>query len=71
MASLLLPPIKGARVVFLESLNTSELMRALRERGITIFVCVPQFFYLIHDRIFKEVAARGRMVESLFVACSR
>jgi long-chain acyl-CoA synthetase len=68
MASLLLPPIKGARVVFLESLNTSELMRALRERGITIFVCVPQFFYLIHNRIFKEVAARGRMVESLFRA---
>jgi long-chain acyl-CoA synthetase len=66
MASLLLPAIKGARVVFLESLNTSELMRALRERGITIFVCVPQFFYLIHNRIFKEVATRGRMVESLF-----
>ena len=43
-------------------------MRALRERGITIFVCVPQFFYLIHNRIFKEVAARGRMVESLFRA---
>ena len=32
------------------------------------FVCVPQFFYLIHNRIFKEVAARGRMVESLFRA---
>ena len=68
MASLLLPAIKGARVVFLESLNTSELMRALRERGITIFVCVPQFFYLIHNKIFKEVSARGRMVESLFRA---
>ncbi len=66
MASLLLPGIKGARVIFLESLNTSELMRALRERGITIFVCVPQFFYLIHSRIFKEVAARGRVVESIF-----
>ena len=68
MASLLLPATKGARVVFLESLNTSELMRALRERGITIFVCVPQFFYLVHNRIFKEVATRGRMVESLFRA---
>jgi len=66
MANLLLPLVKGARVVFLESLNTTELMRALRERDITIFCCVPQFFYLIHGKIFKEVSARGRLTEITF-----
>jgi long-chain acyl-CoA synthetase len=55
MANLLLPFSVGARVVFLESVNTSELLRALAERGVTIFVCVPQFFYLIHQRVMQEV----------------
>jgi long-chain acyl-CoA synthetase len=66
MANLLLPLVVGARVVFLEALNTTELMKALRERNITIFCCVPQFFYLIHGRINKEVSARGRLTEKVF-----
>ncbi|HEX3352078.1 MAG TPA: AMP-binding protein [Terriglobales bacterium] len=61
MANLLLPLVKGARVVYLETLNTTELLRALNERQITIFAVVPQFFYLIHERIFKEVAKRGQL----------
>lgn len=61
MANLLLPLVKGARVVYLETLNTTELLRALNERQITIFAVVPQFFYLIHERIFKEVAKRGAL----------
>ncbi len=61
MANLLLPLVKGARVVYLETLNTTELLRALNERQITIFAVVPQFFYLIHERIFKEVAKQGQV----------
>lgn len=61
MANLLLPLVKGARVVYLETLNTTELLRALKERQITAFAVVPQFFYLIHERIFKEVAKRGKL----------
>ena len=52
MANLLLPLVKGSRVVYLETLNTTELLRALSERNITAFAVVPQFFYLIHERIF-------------------
>lgn len=59
MANLLLPLTNGARAVYLETLNTTELIRALAERGITAFAVVPQFFYLIHERIFKEVAKKG------------
>jgi long-chain acyl-CoA synthetase len=61
MANLLLTLVNGARTVFLETLNTTELLRALAERNITAFAVVPQFFYLIHERIFKEVAQRGKV----------
>jgi long-chain acyl-CoA synthetase len=61
MANLLLPLVTGARAVYLETLNTTELLRALRERHVTAFAVVPQFFYLIHERIFNEVAQRGRL----------
>jgi long-chain acyl-CoA synthetase len=60
MANLFLPLFNGARVVYLETLNTTELLRALQERDITAFAVVPQFFYLIHERIFKELSKRGK-----------
>ena len=60
MANLFLPLFNGARVVYLETLNTTELLRALQERDITAFCVVPQFFYLIHERIFKELNKRGK-----------
>ncbi|MGA8216853.1 MAG: AMP-binding protein [Candidatus Sulfotelmatobacter sp.] len=66
MANLLLPLVKGARVVYLETLNTTELLRALRERNITAFAVVPQFFYLIHERIFQEAAKRGVLTQRVF-----
>jgi long-chain acyl-CoA synthetase len=65
MANLFLPLGNGGTVVFLDSLNTQELTLALRERGITIFCCVPQFFYLIHERIFGEVAKKGRLAQKM------
>ncbi len=66
MANLLLPLVAGTRVVYLSTLNTTELLRALRERNITAFAVVPQFFYLIHDRIFKEVQQKGRLTRFAF-----
>jgi long-chain acyl-CoA synthetase len=59
MANLFLPLFNGSRVVYLETLNTTELLRALQERDITAFCVVPQFFYLIHEKIFKELNKRG------------
>lgn len=57
--NLLLPMAGGATTVFLESLNTTDLVKALPT--VNMFPCVPQFFYLIHDRIWKEVTAKGRL----------
>ena len=68
MANLLLPLVKGSRVVYLETLNTTELLRALSERNITAFAVVPQFFYLIHERLFQEIAKRGTITQKVFSA---
>src|SRR5262245_37775452 len=59
MANLLLPFAAGARIVYLEEMNTTQLMRALSERDVTLFCCVPQFFYLIHERVMQQVKSRS------------
>jgi long-chain acyl-CoA synthetase len=66
LANLLLPLAVGARVVFLETLNSTELVRALAERQITFFACVPQFFYLIHQRLAGELARSGALTRLVF-----
>lgn len=68
MANLLLPLSAGARVVFLRTVSSSSLLDALATRGITIFACVPQFFYLIHQRATTEVGKRGRLARLAFRA---
>ncbi|MGA9528860.1 MAG: AMP-binding protein [Terriglobales bacterium] len=65
MANLFLPLFNGSRVVYLEILNTTELLRALHERDITVFAVVPQFFYLIHEKIFKEIGKKGKAAASV------
>jgi long-chain acyl-CoA synthetase len=66
MANLLLPLAAGGSVVFLETVNTTELLKALKERGITAFCCVPQFFYLIHERVMEQVQSAGAARRTLF-----
>jgi long-chain acyl-CoA synthetase len=66
LANLLLPLIVGARVIYLEEINASEMLKALRERRPTLFCCVPQFFYLIHQRVFGKVAEAGWLRSMLF-----
>jgi long-chain acyl-CoA synthetase len=66
MSNLFLPLVRGSRVVYLETLNTTELLRALNQRGITIFAIVPQFFYLIYERIMQEINKRGALTKRVF-----
>ena len=68
LANLLLPFAVGARVVYLETLNSTDLVKALSSRKITIFACVPQFFYLIHQRVTQQVARSGLVTRLLFSA---
>jgi len=66
LANLLLPFAVGARVVYLETINSTDLVRALSERQITIFCCVPQFFYLIHQRVTQQVQKSGIATRLIF-----
>ena len=66
MANLLLPFSIGAHVVFLETLATQELLKALDEEGVSVFACVPQFFYLIHGRVMDQVKKSGTATRVLF-----
>jgi long-chain acyl-CoA synthetase len=68
IANLLLPVTTGARIVFLETVNSTEMMRAFRERRITAFCVVPQFYYLLHQRISQRVAASGAAARAAFRA---
>ena len=62
----ILPLYLGARVTFLHVLEAQRILKAFREEGITIFVCVPQFFYLVHRRILQEVERQGFFKRFLF-----
>jgi len=66
LANLLLPFAAGSRVVYLETLNSADLVKALSERKITIFVCVPQFFYLIHQRVMLQVQQSNVVKRAMF-----
>jgi len=68
IANLLLPLTTGARIVFLETVNSAEMMRAFTGRRITAFCVVPQFYYLLHQRISERVAASGRLGRAAFRA---
>jgi len=65
MANLLLPLTIGARVVFLEQVSSTTLLDALQTRNVTILACVPQFFYLIHQRVVATFAAHGALARGL------
>jgi long-chain acyl-CoA synthetase len=59
ISGLLLPFTFGGSAVLLEEVNSAEVLRATRERGITVLCAVPQFFLLIHDRLAGELRKRG------------
>ncbi|MEJ2077981.1 MAG: AMP-binding protein, partial [Acidobacteriota bacterium] len=56
----------GARTTFLDVIDAQRILKTFREEGITIFVCVPQFYYLLHRRILSGVAERPGMQRFIF-----
>lgn len=66
LATIFLPLAKGAGVTYLRALNSTELLRTLREDGITVMPAVPQLFYLLHDKIMDEVKRRSLAARLLF-----
>ncbi len=66
MTNFIIPLYVGGRVTYLQSLDAQRILKTFREEGITIFVCVPQFYYLMQRRILEEVARQGMLKRFLF-----
>src|SRR5262245_8854938 len=58
----------GATVVFLSSISPQRIVDAFHRHRITLFVCVPQFFYVLHKRIFSQAEAQPFPTRVLFRA---
>jgi long-chain acyl-CoA synthetase len=56
----------GATVVFLSSISPQRIIDAFHRQRITLFVCVPQFFYVLHKRIFSQVQTQPLLARVLF-----
>ena len=56
----------GAGVVFLSVISPQAIVDAFKRRRISFFVCVPQFFYAVHRRIFAQVAEQPWVARKVF-----
>lgn len=56
----------GCGVVFLPAITPQRIVDAFKKHRITFFVCVPQFFYAVHKRIFGQVAEAGLLKRGAF-----
>jgi long-chain acyl-CoA synthetase len=56
----------GAAVVFLSSISPQRIVESFHKHRITFFVCVPQFFYVLHKRIFSQVEAQPFLLRKVF-----
>ena len=59
----------GAAVVFLSSISPQRIVESFHKHRITFFVCVPQFFYVLHKRIFSQVEAQPFILRKVFEPC--
>lgn len=62
----IIPLYLGARVTFLATLEAQAVLQAFRQEEISLFVCVPQFYYLMHRRILQQVQSQPALKRFLF-----
>ncbi|UCF37394.1 MAG: AMP-binding protein [Acidobacteriota bacterium] len=74
LVNFLAPLWSGAQVTLLDDLDAQKIMKTFREEKISVFVCVPQFYYMIHRRITHEIAKQSwskRFVFNRLLALSK
>jgi long-chain acyl-CoA synthetase len=62
----LLPLTVGARVVFLDAVDSTQVVRLMRARRITIVAGMPQFFSLLNHQLTQGPAHRGVLSNAVF-----
>ena len=66
IVNLWLATIIGARVVYISEVNPEEIVRGLKEGGVTAITGVPRLWYLFHKKIFDGVRGQPRAIRWLF-----
>jgi long-chain acyl-CoA synthetase len=64
--SCIVPLYCGSRVILLEVLDAQKILKTIREEGVSVFVCVPQFFYVLYRRIFAEIEKQNWFKRFIF-----
>lgn len=60
------PLYKGCRVTFLNTLEAQQVLKTFKEEEITVFVCVPQFFNLLLQRIMRKIKSLPWLKRTMF-----
>ena len=66
IVNLWLATVIGARIVYINEINSEEIARGLKEGGVTALTGVPRLWYLFHKKIFDAVRDKPRFVHWLF-----
>ncbi len=66
MANFIIPLYLGGKVTYLASLEAQKILKVFRQEGITVFVAVPQFFYLVHQRVLQQVGQQSSFKRFMF-----
>ena len=55
MVTLIIPLFSYARITYISTLKSEELLGCMRETAVTMLVGVPQLFYMFYKRILGEI----------------
>lgn len=70
---LFLPPLIGAQVFFLDTLNPSEVMRICKRERVSVLAAVPRMLESLREKIERDVEAEGhrKRLESRLAASEK
>ncbi len=54
------PPLLGGQILFLNSLNPSEIINSIRRERISVLATVPRILELLRDKVERDEASRNR-----------
>lgn len=60
MMGIFVPPLIGGQALFLNTLNPSEIISAIRRERISMLATVPRILELLRDKVERDEAARNR-----------
>ena len=60
MMGIFVPPLLGGQALFLNTLNPSEIISAIRRERISVLATVPRILELLRDKVERDEAAQDR-----------